>query len=188
MEQKGDNRPDIREEIEILRELLARAEAMDESLASGEDSGHPRDPEEGSHFHDYEEGDDSHHDHAPSGEDHHHRQEFVSDLPHTHVLEDGTVITHTHAHRHTHTHQNKRAVINRLSRIIGHLESIRRMVEDDRDCSEVLIQISAVQSALKGASRVILHDHISHCIVDAVESGDMQAVEDMNKAIDQLLK
>lgn len=182
MEQKDDNRSDIREEIEILRELLVRAEAMDESLAAGEDPEHPQDPAESSQL------DDSHHEHAPSGEDHHHRQEFVSDLPHTHVLEDGTVITHTHAHRHTHTHQNKRAVINRLSRIIGHLESIRRMVEDDRDCSEVLIQISAVQSALKGASRVILHDHISHCIVDAVESGDMQAVEDMNRAIDQLLK
>ena len=48
---------------------------------------------------------------------------------HTHTLEDGTVVTHSHTHSHTHT----KAVLNRLSRAIGHLESIRRMVEEGRD-------------------------------------------------------
>ena len=52
---------------------------------------------------------------------------------HTHVLEDGTVVTHTHTHSHEHT----KAVLNRLSRAIGHLESIKKMVENGRDCSEV---------------------------------------------------
>ena len=55
---------------------------------------------------------------------------------HTHVLEDGTVVTHTHTHSHEHT----KAVLNRLSRAIGHLESIKKMVENGRDCSEVLIR------------------------------------------------
>ncbi len=55
--------------------------------------------------------------------------------------EDGTVVKHSH----THTHENTKAVINRLSRAIGHLESIRRMVEEGRDCSEVLIQLSGSQ-------------------------------------------
>lgn len=63
---------------------------------------------------------------------------------HTHTLEDGTVVTHSHTHSHTHT----KAVLNRLSRAIGHLESIRRMVEEGRDCSEVLIQLSAVKAAI----------------------------------------
>ena len=63
---------------------------------------------------------------------------------HVHVLEDGTVVKHSH----THAHENTKAVINRLSRAIGHLESIRRMVEEGRDCSEVLIQLSAVKSAI----------------------------------------
>ena len=62
---------------------------------------------------------------------------------HTHVLEDGTVVSHSHGHTHSHTHT--KAVLNRLSRAIGHLESIRRMVEEGRDCSEVLIQLSAVK-------------------------------------------
>ena len=103
---------------------------------------------------------------------------------HTHTLEDGTVVTHSHTHSHTHT----KAVLNRLSRAIGHLESIRRMVEEGRDCSEVLIQLSAVKAAINNTGKVILQDHIQHCLVDAVESGDMEAIEELNKAIDRFMK
>ena len=103
---------------------------------------------------------------------------------HTHTLEDGTVITHSHTHSHTHT----KAVLNRLSRAIGHLESIRRMVEEGRDCTEVLIQLSAVKAALNNTGKVILQDHIEHCIVDAVESGDKEALYELNKAIDRFIK
>ena len=62
------------------------------------------------------------------------------------------------------------------------------MVEDGRDCSEVLIQLAAVKSAINGVGKVILKDHIDHCIVDAVEQGDHKAIEDMEKAIDQFIK
>lgn len=125
-------------------------------------------------------------------------------VKHTHVLADGTVIAHTHvenqeheqesmhghvhSHAHGHTHQNTQAVLNRLSRAIGHLEAIRRMVEDGRDCTEVLIQLSAVKSAINSTSRVILRDHMEHCIVDAVQNGDTQALEELNKAIDRFMK
>ena len=103
---------------------------------------------------------------------------------HTHTLEDGTVVTHSHTHSHTHT----KAVLNRLSRAIGHLESIRRMVEEGRDCSEVLIQLSAVKAAINNTGKVILQDHIQHCLVDAIESGDMETIEELNKAIDRFIK
>lgn len=109
-----------------------------------------------------------------------------SNHEHTHVMEDGTVVTHHHGHTHSHAHT--KAVLNRLSRAIGHLESIRRMVEDGRDCSEVLIQLSAVKSAINNTGKVILQDHIEHCIVDAIESGDNQALEELNKAIDRFMK
>ena len=116
---------------------------------------------------------------------------------HTHILEDGTAVTHTHEahhehssgtevhehdHGHTHTHENTKAVLNRLSRAIGHLESIRRMVEDGRDCSEVLIQLSAVKSAINNTGKVILQDHIQHCLVD------VETIEELNKAIDRFIK
>ncbi|MGI6095508.1 MAG: metal-sensing transcriptional repressor [Lachnospiraceae bacterium] len=121
---------------------------------------------------------------------------------HTHILEDGTVIEHSHENHpheddqphthgpggHTHSHEHTKAVLNRLSRAIGHLESIKRMVESGRDCSEVLIQLSAVKSAINNTGKVILQDHIEHCIVDAIEQGDHQALEELNKAIDRFMK
>ena len=103
---------------------------------------------------------------------------------HTHVLEDGTVVTHTHTHSHEHT----KAVLNRLSRAIGNLESIKKMVENGRDCSEVLIQLSAVKAAINNTGKVILQDHIQHCRVDAIESGDRKEIEELNKAIDRFIK
>ena len=103
---------------------------------------------------------------------------------HEHKLEDGTVIRHSHAHTHTQT----KAVLNRMARLIGHLESTKKMIEDGRDCSEVLIQLSAVDAAIKAVGRIILKDHIEHCIVDAIKDGDEQAIVELNKAIDQFLK
>ena len=88
----------------------------------------------------------------------------------------------------TNTHQNSKAVSNRLSRAIGHLESIRRMVEDGRDCSEVLIQIAAVRSAINNIGKLILKEHISHCVVDAVETGDEQCLTDLEDAINKFIK
>ena len=108
---------------------------------------------------------------------------------HTHVLEDGTTVMHSHGeHGHHHSHAQTKAVLNRLSRAIGHLESIKRMVEDGRDCSEVLIQLSAVKAAINNTGKVILQDHIQHCLVDAIESGDMKEIEELNKAIDRFIK
>ena len=103
---------------------------------------------------------------------------------HTHILEDGTVIGHTHTHPHTET----KAVLNRLSKAIGHLEKVRSMVEQGADCSEVLIQLAAVKSAVNNTGKLILKDHIGHCLVDAIESGDTAAVDELNRAIDQFIK
>lgn len=91
-------------------------------------------------------------------------------------------------HTHLHSHEHTKEVVNRLSRAIGHLESVKRMVEDGRDCPEVLMQLAAVRSALGSTSRLILKDHIDHCIVHAVEMNDMDAITDLENAIDKLLK
>ena len=95
---------------------------------------------------------------------------------------------HNHNHAHTHSHEHTQAVSNRLARAIGHLEAVRKMVEDNRDCSEVLIQLAAVRSALASTSRIILKDHMEHCIVDAIEEHDQSALDELNRAIDKLLK
>ena len=93
-----------------------------------------------------------------------------------------------HEHTHPHVHENQKAVVNRLSRAIGHLEKVKRMVEEGYDCSEVLIQLAAVRSALDNTGKVILKDHMRHCIVDAVAAGDTESIDDLCQAIDKFMK
>ena len=104
--------------------------------------------------------------------------------------------THTHAsthtqaniHTHTHTHTETKKVLDRLSRAIGHMEAVKKMVEEGRDCSEILVQIAAVRSAVNNIGKIILKDHIDHCVVDAVETGDRKVLEDLSEAIDRFVK
>ena len=124
---------------------------------------------------------------------------------HTHTLSDGTTFSHRHDEEgfyasaepgsadgalsdHTHSHTQRRAVINRLSRATGHLEAVRRMVENDRDCTDVLIQLSAVQSALSNTAKIILKDHIEHCMTDVITQGDKHALDDLNEAIEKFMR
>ncbi len=89
---------------------------------------------------------------------------------------------------HSHTHLNKK-VLNRLARIEGQVKSIRTMVESGRDCSEVLIQVAAVRSALDQAGRLILEDHMEHCIIDAVEEGrGAETLDDLRIALKSFIK
>ena len=62
------------------------------------------------------------------------------------------------------------------------------MVERGADCSRVLIQLAAVRSALGSTGKIILKDHIEHCPVDAIETGDKETVQQLNRAIDQFIK
>lgn len=98
------------------------------------------------------------------------------------------IMTIDHTDKHHHSHQDTKKIINRMSRAIGHMESIKRMVEEGRDCSEILIQLSAVRSAINNVGKIILQDHINTCVVDAVETGDKKALEDLNYAVDKFLK
>jgi DNA-binding FrmR family transcriptional regulator len=97
---------------------------------------------------------------------------------------------HAHglAHSHGHVHENQKAVVNRLARAIGHLEKVKRMVEEGYDCSDVLIQLAAVRSALDNTSKVILKDHMRNCLVEAVSEGDESAVDELCQAIDKFMK
>ena len=107
--------------------------------------------------------------------DAHHHENTAA---HTHAYLHAHGIAHTHGH----VHANQKAVINRLARAIGHLEKVKRMVEEGYDCAEVLVQLAAVRSALDNAGKVILQDHMRHCMVDAVSAGELC------KAIDKFIK
>ena len=86
-----------------------------------------------------------------------------------------------------HEHTQTKAVLNRMSRAIGHMNAVRKMIEEGRDCTEVLIQLSAIRAEITNTSKVILKDHLEHCIVDAARAGDGDSIEQLKGAIDQLL-
>lgn len=93
-----------------------------------------------------------------------------------------------HTHPHNHDHKHTKEVTNRLARAIGHLNKVKQMVENGDDCSEVLIQLAAVKSALNNTGKLILKDHMEHCIVHAVEEGNRDMIDELNNAIDKFMK
>lgn len=89
--------------------------------------------------------------------------------------------------QHVHDPSEKKRQINRISRVIGHLEHVKKMLENDEDCAAVLIQLSAARSALGGLGKQIIKEHMSHCIYHAIEDGDTQAVEEFQNAIEKFM-
>ncbi|MBI3946939.1 MAG: metal-sensing transcriptional repressor [Armatimonadetes bacterium] len=72
------------------------------------------------------------------------------------------------------THTHTREVMARLARIEGHVGAIKRMVEANRPCPEVLVQISAVRAALDKVAKVLLADHMEHCVLESLQDGDAE--------------
>lgn len=167
---------------------------------------HTDEPKAGSgHYHTHSDGTTYFHCHDDH-ETHGHHKDSSAVHTHEHTHENGMVYSHEHAHdnaeahehvhahghthSHTHTHDPKdiRKIVNRLSRSIGHLESVKRMVENNVDCSDVLIQIAAVRAELTNAGKLLLKEHLEHCIVEAVAENDPVAIQKMNEAIDKFMK
>lgn len=84
-------------------------------------------------------------------------------------------------------HEHTNAVLNRIARAVGHLNAIKKMIEEGRDCSDVLIQLSAVKSEIVNTSKVILKDHLDHCVIKAVKENNEETILLLKKAIDQAM-
>ena len=85
------------------------------------------------------------------------------------------------------THKHRKKVIDRLSRIEGHIRGIKKMVVEDRDCPELLHQLAAVKAAIKKTSELILEDHIESCLLDAVKEGSTdEYVKNLKQAVSKL--
>ncbi|MEQ9238923.1 MAG: metal-sensitive transcriptional regulator [Coleofasciculus sp. E2-BRE-01] len=98
---------------------------------------------------------------------------------------------HDHAgstHAHVHDEESLRRIVNRLSRIEGHIRGIKTMVQESRPCPDVLVQVAAVRGALNRVARIILDEHLSECIGRAAEEGNMEAeIEQLKTALDRFL-
>ena len=91
--------------------------------------------------------------------------------------------TKQHKHMHHHSPDEKKRQLNRLSKTIGHLEKVKRMIENDEDCADVLIQLSACRGALNSLGKEIINEHMEHCIAHAIEDGDVAMLESFQEAV-----
>ncbi|WP_461810823.1 metal-sensing transcriptional repressor [Faecalimonas sp.] len=79
-------------------------------------------------------------------------------------------------------------LLNRLSRIEGQVRGIRKMVEEERYCVDILTQVSAIQSALNGFNKKLLASHIHSCVVHDIQDGKEEAVDELCEIIQKLMK
>jgi CsoR family transcriptional regulator, copper-sensing transcriptional repressor len=95
---------------------------------------------------------------------------------------------HPHAQAHVHSEESLKGIVNRLSRIEGHVRGIKAMVQDSRPCPDVLIQIAAVRGALDRVARLILDEHLTECVARAAQAGNIEVeIAELKAALDRFL-
>lgn len=83
----------------------------------------------------------------------------------------------------------KQAIINRLKRIEGQVRGIQKMVEEDRYCVDILVQLSAIQSAVKQVGFTVTERHFHHCVTDAIQSGQgHETIDELMTVLKQFSK
>ena len=81
----------------------------------------------------------------------------------------------------------KHSIGSRLKRIEGQVRGLQKMIEEERYCADVLMQLSSVQEALRGTGRALLHNHLKHCATEAIRSGDPDKAEAMYDELMELM-
>jgi DNA-binding FrmR family transcriptional regulator len=87
-----------------------------------------------------------------------------------------------------HSEEVKKSLISRLNRIEGQVRGVKRLVEEDTYCDDVLTQIAAVQSALNGLGKLLLEGHMKSCVVERIQDGDMEVIEELLVTVKRLMK
>jgi CsoR family transcriptional regulator, copper-sensing transcriptional repressor len=91
-------------------------------------------------------------------------------------------------HPHVHSEESLRRIVNRLSRIEGHVRGIKTMVQQNSPCPDVLLQIAAVRGAIDRVARIVLDEHLTECIGRAAKEGNIDTeIEQLKAALDRFL-
>jgi CsoR family transcriptional regulator, copper-sensing transcriptional repressor len=86
-------------------------------------------------------------------------------------------------------HKHRKSIFNRLARIEGHVRAVKEMSQEGRDCSQLLIQLAAIRSALDNCGKLILKDHLEGCLIQAVRNGDEEKLlKELNDSIDKFIR
>lgn len=118
----------------------------------------------------------------------HHPSAPAHNSDHSHSHSHSPNHSHSHSHSHIHSEESTRKLVNRLSRIEGHIRGIKTMLQENRSCPDVLVQIAAVRGALDRVGRIILDEHLTECIARAAKEGDIEAeIDELKAALDRFL-
>lgn len=96
---------------------------------------------------------------------------------------DGREVRKSH-----HSQRVKNNLTSRLNRIEGQIRGVRRLIENDTYCDDVLTQIAAVQSALNSVSRILLEGHMKSCVVERIREGDEEVIDELMVTVNRLMK
>lgn len=117
----------------------------------------------------------------------------ASELPHSPLdhlpLDHDSDHPHDQSHHpHIHSEESLRRLVNRLSRIEGHIRGIKVMVQESRPCPDVLVQLAAVRGGIDRVSRIILDEHLTECVARAAQEGNIEAeIDELKAALDRFL-
>ncbi|HWO76760.1 MAG TPA: metal-sensitive transcriptional regulator [Bacillus sp. (in: firmicutes)] len=94
-----------------------------------------------------------------------------------------------HHTRHSHHPDSvKKNLATRLNRIEGQIRGIKRMIESDTYCDDVITQIAATQSALNSVSKILLEGHLKGCVIDRIQEGDPEILDEFLITVQKLMK
>lgn len=87
-----------------------------------------------------------------------------------------------------HTEATKKNLVTRLNRVEGQIRGIKGLIEKDTYCDDVITQIAAAQSALNGVAKLLLETHMKECVVDRIQEGDLEVLDEVLVTIQRLMK
>jgi CsoR family transcriptional regulator, copper-sensing transcriptional repressor len=98
-------------------------------------------------------------------------------------------MVHSSADRHSHhSDRMKKDLMTRLNRIEGQVRGLKSLIERDTYCDDVLNQIAAVQSALNGVGKRLLEGHMKSCVIERIQEGDMDVIDELLVTVNKLMK
>ncbi|AOT69190.1 metal-sensing transcriptional repressor [Geosporobacter ferrireducens] len=110
------------------------------------------------------------------------------DDPKQNIEEHENCLEGCHQRTSSRSEKTKQALITRLNRIEGQVRGIKGMIEKDIYCDDVLIQIAAVQSAMKSVSKLLLENHMKSCLISRIQAGENEVVDELLYTIEKMMK
>lgn len=112
---------------------------------------------------------------------------MASELQHN-LITNQELCSNTRDRKSYHSDQMKQNLVSRLNRIEGQVRGIKRLIEKDTYCDDVITQISAIQSAINSVAKILLEGHLKECVLERIKEGDMVALDEVLVTIQKLMK